>query len=188
MAAEQTRLSDRLDEMNKEVRQWGNLTKAQLIRQLMKMGLKEKVALSRSVSRLKIARTAGGDTSLKREEFLIPSLRSGIRKSRGHLDSVWISFERHGIFYERGVGKYRKVGSPEARAAAKPWLSVILPQRIEKLSRLLAEHYADIITAELRILIPGVIDTRINGTKHPEYLDFKDDQGPIRVVIDPSFF
>lgn len=188
MAEEQKRLADRLEEMNKAVRQWGNLTKSQLIRHLLKMGLKEKAELKRQVTRLRIFTNAAGESSLRRSEFLIPSMSVGLRKSRGELQSVWISFERHGIFYERGVGRYRKVGSAEARKAARPWLSVILPQRTEELAALLAEHYADIAAAELRILIPGIIDTRINGTEYPEYLEFEDKQGPFRVSIDPSFF
>ena len=43
----------------------------------------------------------------------------------------------------------------------KEWLSVVIPDSVQTLADILEERYADIAAEELRILIPGVIDTRI---------------------------
>lgn len=161
MAAEEQRLADRLSELGKKARRWGTLTRKQMLRRLAELGLHDRVQVSKEVTRLRIVRSSSGKASLKKEEFLMRSVRSGIRYQHGALDKVWFSFERHGIFLEHGVGKGRPVRSTQALAAAKPWLSVILPHRIEELAEILSDEYADIAAEELRILIPGIIDTKI---------------------------
>ena len=171
MANEQEkRLADRLEEVDKEVRAWARVTRNDLRTRLMTLDLQER------------ARIAG-------EPGLIKRLGYSLRRKDGELDNVAFSFPRHGIFLERGVGKHRPVGSVSAARAAKPWLSTILPDATEELAEILADEYANIAAAELRILIPGIIDTRIQGDpskKLPDSIRNRTDE--YNIMIDPSFF
>lgn len=156
MQPEEQRLADRLDELNKAVRAWGALTRKQLLRRLAELGVREKVILAREASYKKKV-----NLSIRGEDILMRSMKHGLKKQAGALDHAWFSFARQGIFIEHGVGKTRPVRSTQALEAAKPWLTVVLPHRVEELADLLTNHYADIAAAELRILIPGIIDTKI---------------------------
>lgn len=136
------RLADRLEAMDKEIRAWALLTRKQLLFKLASLGLHERVQLANSIK-------------------LEKSLKSYIRKKGGDIETVAFSFARHGIFLERGVGKGRPVNSPQANHAAKPWLAPTLPKAVQSLADLLADEYADIVALEARIIIPGIIDTKI---------------------------
>lgn len=142
---EETRVADRLEQLEKEARAWAQATQKSLAMRLLSLNLHERIAIAKSS-----------------HEKLQPSLRNTIRKNQGELDAISFSFARHGIFLERGVGKHRRVGTPAASQAAKPWLAPTFPQAIEELATILSERYADVIAAELRFLIPGIIDTRIS--------------------------
>jgi hypothetical protein len=102
-----------------------------------------------------------GAVSKIREERLMSSLRSGTKKRAGRLESAWITFNRHGIFLQRGVGKNRPIRSAAAKLAEKPWITNVLPGAVEKLADMVAEKYADELSGNLRILIPGVINTTV---------------------------
>lgn len=136
------RLADRLEAMDKEIRGWALLTSKQLLVRIASLGLHERIRL-------------------QEEKPLRQSIFSYIKKNRGDIESVAFSFARQGIFLEHGVGKGRPVRSPQARAAARPWLAPTLPAAVQGLADLLAEEYADIVALEARILIPGIIDTKI---------------------------
>jgi len=84
-----------------------------------------------------------------------------LRKKEGELENVAFSFARHGIFLEHGVGRGRKKGSASASKHKQPWLEPLLPSRIEALASILAEKYADIAAEELRIIIPGVFESKV---------------------------
>jgi hypothetical protein len=127
----------------KAVRMWAAQTVKELKFELARMGLK-------------------GAVAAVREDRLLCSLRSGTRKRAGRLESAWITFNRHGIFLQRGVGKNRPAKSRAADLAAKPWITNVLPKSVEKLADMVAEHYADELAGNLRILIPGVINTTVN--------------------------
>lgn len=99
---------------------------------------------------------------LRQQGELIESLGGRIRTRDGDVESLAFSFARHGIFLEHGVGRGRPVGSPQARQAAKPWLKPVLDAEMQGLADLLANEYADLAAESVRILIPGVIDTKIN--------------------------
>jgi len=126
----------------KAVRLWARQTTKELQFELARMGLK-------------------GAIGAVRDDRLISSLRSGTRKRSGQLESAWITFNRHGIFLQRGVGKNRPVKSQAAALAAKPWITNVLPAAVERLADMVAENYADELSGNLRILIPGVINTRV---------------------------
>lgn len=142
MAEEPTRLGDRLEAMDREVKMWAALTRKALLFRLASMGLQERASLE--------------------GPGLYKSLKSNLRKKDGDIEKVSFAFARHGIFIEQGVGKGRPRGSSSANQAKQPWLVPELPDAVEKLADLLQEEYADIAAAEVRILIPGII-TKISG-------------------------
>jgi hypothetical protein len=160
-------IRERLEAMDKEIRSWARLTRKDLLFRLASLNLEERLRLE-------------GEKPLKK------SVRSIVRKKQGDIDSVAFGFIRHGIFLEHGVGRGRPVNSPQAIAAAKPWLDVVLPKATQELANIIEEKYADLIESELRLLVPGVIDVTLNPI--PEFITYNDGEKDIKIVIDKSFF
>lgn len=179
-----SRLGDKLEMMDKEIRAWSKVTRQELIKRILSLNLQEK-------SRMQFAGAATTKADRRERDEAGPlhkSIRDYLKKQQGEIEKVAFSFARKGIWLEHGVGRGRPVRSPQALAAARPWLGDTLERATEDLADLLEENYADIAASELRILVPGIIDTKVGNSKYPEYLEFEDSQGPIRVIIDPSFF
>lgn len=133
---------ERLEDLLKETRAWGNLTAKQLRFRVASLGLKDRVRIDGEVK-------------------LIQSIRSSTRSRGGEVQSVAFSFVRHGIFLERGVGRGRKPGTAQAIAASRPWLRPVLEPAVDELANLLAEKYADLAAGELKLTIPGVLTTKV---------------------------
>lgn len=103
------------------------------------------------------------------------------------MEKVAFSFVRHGIFLEHGVGKGRPVGSPQAKANAKKWLSEVIPEQFDELADIIQDQYGDIIEEELRLLIPGIVD--LTTKPIPDSIDWVAEDGRVvKVLIDKSFF
>lgn len=137
---------ERLKLLTKEVRAWGMVTEINLQRRLAGLGLKER------------ARLLTDDSPRLRDSVVV-----GLKKHQGEIDYAWISFARHGIYLEQGTGKGRPVRSAAAAEAAKKWLSIELPAAVEDLANRLANGFADVIVAELKLNVPGVYSTKISG-------------------------
>lgn len=157
---ETTRLADRLEEMDAEILAWAKLTRRKLLEKLISLGVEDKIKLAKSRSRIRRNTKSG---KFEKQEFLTKSLTKSLRRKGGDIEAVGFSFAQHGIFLERGVGRSRPIGSAGASAAAKPWLGPVIPPSIEELADLLEDKYADIAAAELRIVIPGVLNTTVSG-------------------------
>lgn len=155
------RLSDRFEALDREVKGWATLTRKKLMLRLLSLGIDDKIELAKTQSRIRRRTTKSGQVKTEKEDFLINSLASRLRKRKGDIESVAFSFARHGIFLERGVGKYRPKGSAAASKAAKPWIAPTLEPSIEELANILEEEYADIAAASLRIVVPGVMNTTV---------------------------
>lgn len=175
------RLGDRLEQMENDLRDFGKQTRRDLLRQLASLDLKDR---SEIFSRITY-RTRGG-TRVQREPPLQKSITSKLRKRDGSVEALAWGFVRHGIFLEHGVGKGRPVRSPQANRAARPWLRPVLEPAVEELADLLENLYADIISAEVRIRIPGVIDSQ--ASPENEYITYNNGQNDIKILIDRSFF
>lgn len=180
--SDERRLADRLEAMDRETLAWAKLTRRKLLDRLLQLGVEDKIKLSRTVSRFR--RTKSGKTA--KDPFLTKSVSKYLRKRNGEIESVGFSFVRHGIFLEHGVGKGRPVGSSRANKHAKKWLSYVLPEAVEGLADMLEGEYADIAAAELKFIIPGVINTTISGQE--KVIKTNVDGRDVGVVIDPSFF
>lgn len=163
----------RLDEqLQAEAKAFGLLTRDKLVRRLMSLGLRQQVELAEALrvrklsSESAIARKRDYNTTGEKEEKRRPlekTVRSKVYTKQGWIDAVGQSFARKGIFLERGVGRGRPVNSPKANAAKKEWIKPVLDPAVEELATLLSEKYADLAVQSLRILIPGIIDTKIRG-------------------------
>lgn len=138
-----TPLGNRLDELDKALTQFNRDTRAQLRARLELLGLKDQVERRASASL---------------QQRLYDAVNAAKRKRGGSLEGVSISFVRHGIFVERGVGKNRPVGSAASGRAKKEWLAPVLSGRVEALADLLEQQYADIAAEQVRLLIPGISD------------------------------
>lgn len=153
-------------------RGWAQATRKQLMFKLASLNLHQKAAVL-------------GDQQLADRIGLQQSIRAFTYRFQGALDRVAFSFQRHGIFLEHGVGRGRPKGSESAARNAKPWLRPVLDPAVDGLSDLIADAYADITAGSLRFLIPGIIDTRIDGVKH---ITTEVQGRQVKVLIDPSFF
>lgn len=186
MASESTeKIISRYKALEESLKSFGTYTKQQLLFELAAMGLSERAALAKSFSKIKY-KVRDGKVSVEREKPLYSSIGFGIKKKSGDIESLAFRFARHGIFLERGVGKYRPVNSPAAEAAERPWLGHILDNATDELADLLAEEFADIIAAEVVIRVPGVLDTKVSGVNN--HVIYHDGEREIKILIDKSFF
>lgn len=132
----ETPIAYKLEKLEKEVRRWSSITRKDLLTQLASLDLEQ-------------------------QSELVKSVRAKLFKRQGDLEGAAFSFVRHGIFFERGVGRGRPVGSAKAERLAKPWLKPVIPGAVEKLADVLVEEYADVAASEVKINIPGIISTKI---------------------------
>ncbi|MEL6971567.1 MAG: hypothetical protein AAFO02_15485 [Bacteroidota bacterium] len=130
------RLGDRLEAVLEEAKLWGKITANDLRFRVASLTLSERAELEGSI-------------------------RSRVKARDVDLEAIAFSFPRHGIFLEHGVGRGRPVGSALARRYAKKWLAPTLDVGLEELADILEKEYADVVADELRLLIPGIIDTKI---------------------------
>jgi hypothetical protein len=130
------RVADRVDEFYRRLSDRMKLGKQNLLRHLLRLGVKDRLRLQQEIS-------------------LRTSLKEYVRRSNGEVVSVGYSFELHGIYLARGVGKGRPKGSSAANKAAKDWLTPELDLLLDEIADLIADGYADIVVAELRINVPG---------------------------------
>jgi hypothetical protein len=161
------RLADQLEKMDRAIRGWQRSTKKELLFKLNSLGLEDRARLTEEVA-------------------LRNSIGYRTRKRSGDIESVGFSFVRHGIYLEHGVGRGRPVGSPQAQAAAKPWLKPVLEPSIDELADLLEEEYGAVVEANLRLLIPGIID--VSTKEPPSHVSYFDGEREVKIIIDKSFF
>lgn len=72
---------------------------------------------------------------------LLQSLSGHARKTKGEVDRIGFKFLRYGIFYHKGVGKGRKIGSSKAKE--RPWLNEPLDADIPKLIEIVSDNFSD---------------------------------------------
>jgi hypothetical protein len=151
----------RLEAFNQALVSWSKETQDLLKSRLTGLGLDQRRALQRGSSRLRTASISklSNTKRLVRDEYLIQSIKYSIRRNGLEVDSVGFSFARHGIFLEAGVGKNRPKGS--GKESPKPWIAPVLDRQVQELSNIIGDGYADLITGELNIVIPGIYSTRI---------------------------
>lgn len=148
----------RLDEDGKSVvteaaREWGKQTAKALRAQIGALGLGDKVQLARQVSRIQFR-----NKKIEKAPPLELSIGSRVKAQYGLPYRVDFPFVRHGIFLEHGVGNHRRKGSGKERP--RPWLKPVLEPSIERLAEALAEAGADAVLAQIKFVIPGIVNAR----------------------------
>ncbi|MEM6771399.1 MAG: hypothetical protein AAF597_12530, partial [Bacteroidota bacterium] len=143
-----SRLANRLDYIDQGIDEWGLKVKDQLIRGILSLNLEGRYLFASD------------------EKRLVDSVGYHSKRFLGEIDRVSLRFVRHGIFLEHGVGNGRLVYSPEANAAIKSWLYPVLPQATEDLADTIADRYADQVVFDIRLSIPGIINTTVAGGRH----------------------
>jgi len=131
-----------IEQFNADLRAWAISTRHQLVAKLTSYPLKSQIAV------LERLRQAEGRVPLKK------SVAYRLLKNVDEVNAVRFTFQRHGIFFERGhAGKNR--------VDPRPWLSAVLPSEIDELAGIVARGYADKLAGEISTLIPGVIDKTV---------------------------
>jgi hypothetical protein len=130
------RLGDRLEALLKEAIAWRKVTAKDLQFRVARLTLGERAMLEKSI-------------------------KSSVKTRDVDIEKISFGFLRHGIFLEHGVGKGRGIGSAAARRYSKPWLKPVLDPALERLADILEKEYADVAAGEVKLLIPGVISTKI---------------------------
>jgi hypothetical protein len=97
------------------------------------------------------------------ERKLADSIRASTRKSYGIIDRASFSFERHGVFVHKGVGRgYEMQGGMVVRTAKSEsaggrspveWFNPVLDQTLPELADKLAEINADAVVNATKVLI-----------------------------------
>lgn len=127
------------DQLHQELSEHLTIGRQRLLMKLASLNLQQRIQIEKQVR-------------------LRKSIKEFVLRKGGDFQKIGFSFERKGIFLERGVGKRRPVGSAKAQAAARPWLEPVLDPFVDEIADIIANGYADIVQGRLRLLIPGIID------------------------------
>lgn len=138
------------DELNKSIREWGKITSRQLQRRVIGITLKDRIALRKTI--LHKAR----NPDYKR---LSASIGPAYKTEFGQIYRINFRFSRQGIFLEHGVGG--KKGGGSIKHTPRPWIAPVLNIAIDQLADILATQYADLVSGEIKFVVPGIIDRRI---------------------------
>lgn len=140
------------------------ITKSNLQRSLMRLPLRDKLRATDSEHRsLKDALNVYADEVNLVNFTSLSSLRKSL-ETKGYIGikKIRIVFKRHGIFLEHGAPPKTRKGKAIKITPRKPfkWLSVVLPHEVEIFEKIVAEEYGGMIAHGMRLLIPGIFDSR----------------------------
>lgn len=151
---------ERLGQLHAALNTWGKRHVGLIRQELIALGLDQRRTRLRGSSRLRRVTASSGKTFLAKDQYLVESLKYSIKRRGLVVDRVSISWARHGIFIDVGVGKNRRKGS--GKESPQPWIASSMKNAVQELGDLLASEYADIAAGELRINIPGIYSTTIS--------------------------
>jgi hypothetical protein len=143
--------------LNENIRSWGKLTRNTMEYRLAALGINERGSARKEIRSFK---NKSGEAYELREATLRQSLRVKYGEFYGDINRIAFRFSRHGIFLERGVGKGRKKGS--GKEQPRKWIEPTIAVEVEKLADIVANRDADRVVGQLRFLVPGVIDLRVD--------------------------
>lgn len=80
--------------------------------------------------------------SMSADSFRVKT-RPGINRQTTAIDKIKISFERHGVFVEKGVGRGRGINSGKTKP--QPWFNPVIMEKVPILADELGENAANMI-------------------------------------------
>jgi hypothetical protein len=113
--------------LTNDVKQWASTTKS---------------ALNGSVRRANIRRYSG---------ILQRSIRARTHIQGQFPQRVSFSFERYGVFVEKGVGRGNDIGNLSRNRRAKPWFNPVMETKLPLLADKVTEHFADLTVKNIFI-------------------------------------
>lgn len=136
---------------NSEVRGWAKIQQRRLVSRVVSLQLKDKVALQKRIA-----------NKANQEDYksLVPSLGFGLKREFGVINRINFRFSKQGIYFEHGVGRGRPVRS--AKAKPHPFLGPVINSGIDELADIVANGFADMAVGEIKFLIPGIVNRRVN--------------------------
>lgn len=138
------------EQLNKDVSAWAKYQSQRMQRLVATLTLKDKHAIRKATWQ------KNKNTEYKPLE---KSIGANLKRDFGDVRRINFRFSKQGIWMEHGVGKSRPARS--ARVRPKPWLQPILEPALDTLADLVANNYADRAAGEIKFLIPGIINRRI---------------------------
>ena len=102
----------------------------------------------------------GKGSKIRKEYKLAASIRSKTREQFGEIDTITYSFERHGVFVHKGVGRgypirgRGTIKNPSGKTRnAIEWFNPVLDQTMPELANRIAEINADAVLNTARVKI-----------------------------------
>lgn len=140
------------------------LTRGNLQRSVMRLNLRQRVALTRNEKKGLFDSLAVYADPVELYSFKsLAELKQGMQiKGIIGVKKVSIVFARHGIFLENGApprtrkGKSIKI-TPRPK---RPWLSATLPAELEAYRQIVEREYGAALASQLQIVVNGVFDSR----------------------------
>ena len=141
------------DKANDLIRQWGTMvqTKIQANARGMADG-KRSGFVTRNI------RENGKITGTRREGKLANSIKTKFREENGIITNLSFSFEKHGIYVQKGVGRGYPISGGFVLKSTNPrhpndWFNKEIEESLPELADKLAEINADVALNATRILI-----------------------------------
>ena len=84
--------------------------------------------------------------SMSADSFRVKA-RPGINRKTTAIDKIKISFERHGVFVEKGVGRGRGINSGKTKP--NEWFNPVIMEKVPQLADELGENTANMLLKTL---------------------------------------
>ena len=108
--------------------------------------------------------TRGTGTKQRQEGKLVNSIKPSTKQTFGEIDTISFSFERHGIFVHKGVGRGWEKRGPMVTRTAKgkmqnggrnivEWFNPVIDRNAPELADRIAEVNADAVLNATRLMI-----------------------------------
>lgn len=143
------------ENLNSNISEWAILQTRKMQRRVNELTLKDRRAIQKSL---------WAKANEAQYKPLAKSIGVGISEDFGQVSRINFRLVRHGIFFERGVGKGRKASS--GKTIPHPFIRPVLDPAIDELADLIASNAADSAVAEIKFVVPGILSRRIKITNN----------------------
>lgn len=138
------------EKLNRSVAGWAETQKRKMILAVGALTLKDRRALQKS---------AWLKANDKEYKPLAKSIGFALKEDFGQVSRVNFRLVRHGIFFERGVGRGRKASG--GKTTPHPFIKPVLDPAIDQLADIIASEYADSAVGEIKFIVPGILSRRV---------------------------